>query len=136
MRGVLAGMTRLELAASALTGQRSNQLSYTPTGTVPARNEYEFTPRSRESQASASYSYTLFCRFGKATIRQLAEYLRDSRQFVLSCLMPVVSFLLHKIFQIRPPPASIPPSTDPDASIQAPDELSLVPARLSFPVVR
>lgn len=28
----LAGMTRLELAASALTGQRSNQLSYTPTG--------------------------------------------------------------------------------------------------------
>lgn len=27
----MAGMTRLELAASALTGQRSNQLSYTPT---------------------------------------------------------------------------------------------------------
>ena|GEM_PF-2791645 len=27
---VKAGMTRLELAASAVTGQRSNQLSYTP----------------------------------------------------------------------------------------------------------
>ena len=28
-----AGMTRLELAASAVTGQRSNQLSYTPVRT-------------------------------------------------------------------------------------------------------
>ena len=29
-RLVMAGVTRLELAASGLTGQRSNQLSYTP----------------------------------------------------------------------------------------------------------
>ena len=34
MNIVLAGVTRLELATSSVTGQRSNQLSYTP---KPAR---------------------------------------------------------------------------------------------------
>ena len=35
--GEVAGVTRLELAASGVTGQRSNQLSYTPLGLPPAR---------------------------------------------------------------------------------------------------
>ena len=30
----MAGVTRLELAASGVTGRRSNQLSYTPTAKI------------------------------------------------------------------------------------------------------
>ena len=62
-REVLAGMTRLELAASALTGQRSNQLSYTPTETLrfPARNELElYLKINRESRAEETISLVNF----------------------------------------------------------------------------
>ena len=44
----MAGTTRLELATSAVTGQRSNQLNYVPAlGTNPAQNCHPVQPRSR-----------------------------------------------------------------------------------------
>jgi hypothetical protein len=48
--GELAGMTRLELAASALTGQRSNQLSYTPTLRSTRRTRYSLPQRNHSCQ--------------------------------------------------------------------------------------
>jgi hypothetical protein len=51
----MAGTTRLELATSAVTGQRSNQLNY-----VPARDYHDL----RKSQClcgSAGFSYTALC---------------------------------------------------------------------------
>ncbi len=52
---VMTGMTRLELAASALTGQRSNQLSYTPTY-HHRRNKAEFT-QDAGTMSRAKFSF-------------------------------------------------------------------------------
>ncbi len=62
----VTGMTGLEPAASALTGQRSNQLSYTP-NISSRRNEAEYTPVFGKIQEARP-------RF----IRSLAEYHRGA----------------------------------------------------------
>ena len=44
----MAGVTRLELATSGVTGQRSNQLSYTPLQIHKGRREIRITLSSRQ----------------------------------------------------------------------------------------
>jgi hypothetical protein len=61
----LAGTTRLELATSAVTGQRSNQLNYVPSLLLNGFEEIRFTDGRRYRPATASETrpehLSLFC---------------------------------------------------------------------------
>src|SRR5258708_37585944 len=62
----MAGTTRLELATSAVTGQRSNQLNYVPT------NIWQILCTQASAQCNPRFCHKLFAAFRSTTLTSIA----------------------------------------------------------------